>query len=75
MSIFDDHKVDRRGFLHCMAWVGTAAVWTLNGGVLKGMPIEQVAHGAAAKGRMPAGLRFVQISDSSGRTWPTTAGT
>ena len=47
-----------------MAWVGTAAVWTLSGGVLKGMPIEQVARGAAAKGRMPAGLRFVQISDS-----------
>lgn len=65
MSIFDDHKeVDRRGFLHCMAWVGTAAVWTLSGGVLKGMPIEHVARGAAAKGRMPPGLRFVQISDS-----------
>jgi len=47
-----------------MAWVGTAAVWTLSGGVLKGMPIEQVAGGAAATGRMPAGLQFVQISDS-----------
>ena len=47
-----------------MAWVGTAAVWTLSGGVLKGMPIEQVARGAAATGQMPAGLQFVQISDS-----------
>ena len=65
MSIFDHQKdLDRRGFLHCMAWVGTAAVWTLSGGVLKGMPIEQVAGGAAATGRMPAGLQFVQISDS-----------
>src|SRR4029077_21259584 len=65
VSIFDDQKeLDRRGFLHCMAWVGTAAVWTLSGGVLRGRPIEQGARGAAAKGRMPAGLRFVQISDS-----------
>src|SRR5258708_38263354 len=65
VSIFDDHKeVDRRGFLHCMAWVGTAAAWTWSGGVLKGMPIEHAAGGAAAKGRTPPGLRFVQISDS-----------
>jgi len=65
VSIFDDQKeLDRRGFLHCMAWVGTAAVWTLSGGVLKGTPIEQAARDATAKGRMPAGLRFVQISDS-----------
>ena len=63
--MFDDQKkLDRRGFLHCMAWTGTAAVWTLSGGVLKGMPIEQAARGAAAKGQMPAGLQFVQISDS-----------
>jgi len=45
-----------------MAWVGTGAVWTLSGGVLKGSPLGQatrapMAHGAAA-------LRFVQISDS-----------
>ena len=65
MNIFDDQKeLDRRGFLHCMAWVGTAAVWTLSGGVLKGMPIEQAVRNAAAKGRRPAGLQFVQISDS-----------
>src|SRR5258708_15079726 len=47
-----------------MAWVGTAAVGTLSGGVLRGRPIEQVAGGAAAPGGMPAGLQFVQISDS-----------
>ena len=63
--MFDDEKeLDRRGFLHCMAWVGTAAVWTLSGGVLKGMPIEQAVRRAAAKGRVPAGLQFVQISDT-----------
>ena len=28
----DDEKAwDRRGFLQCMAWVGTGAMWTLAG--------------------------------------------
>jgi Icc protein len=56
----DETEWDRRGFLKCMAWVGTGAVWTMTGGILKGMPIEQAAHGGAGSG----GLRFVQISDS-----------
>ena len=37
----EDRKVDRRGFLECMAWVGTGAVWTMSSGVLKGMPLGQ----------------------------------
>jgi plastocyanin len=46
-----------------MAWVGTGAMWTMAGGVLKGMSIEQAARGAMAMSGM-SGLRFVQISDS-----------
>jgi 3',5'-cyclic-AMP phosphodiesterase len=64
----DETSCDRRGFLTCMAWVGTGAVWTMAGGVLKGMPIEQAARGAMTGMAHPAaeagGLRFVQISDS-----------
>ncbi len=64
----DETEWDRRGFLKCMAWVGTGAVWTMAGGVLKGLPIEQAARGAMAGMAHPAaeagGLRFVQISDS-----------
>jgi len=56
----DETEMDRRGFLKCMAWVGTGAVWSMTGGILKGMPIEQAAHSGAGAG----GLRFVQISDS-----------
>ena len=56
----DETEWDRRGFLKCMAWVGTGAIWTMTSGILKGMPIEQAAHAGAAAG----GLRFVQISDS-----------
>ena len=60
----DDEKAyDRRGFLQCMAWVGTGAMWTLTSGVLKGMPIEQAARGAIGHGAGMGGLRFVQISD------------
>jgi 3',5'-cyclic-AMP phosphodiesterase len=59
----DELEWDRRGFLKCMAWVGTGAVWTIAGGVLKGMPIEHAAHGSMQMGGA-GGLRFVQISDS-----------
>ena len=60
----DEKALDRRGFLQCMAWVGTGAMWTLTSGVLKGMPIEQAARGAMGHGAGTGGLRFVQISDS-----------
>jgi Icc protein len=59
----DDKDWDRRGFLQCMAWVGTGAMWTMASGVLKGMPIEQAARGAMKTSGMN-GLRFAQISDS-----------
>jgi Icc protein len=59
----DDKEWDRRGFLQCMAWVGTGAMWTMAGGVLKGVPLEQAARGAMQMRGM-SGLRFVQISDS-----------
>jgi Icc protein len=62
--IGDDNDMDRRGFLQCMAWVGTGAMWTMAGGVLKGSPIEQAARGAARMSGMSGGLRFAQISDS-----------
>jgi len=60
-----DHNhdgVDRRGFLKCMAWAGTGALYVMQGGVL-----ESFAMGASPRaGRtLAAGeLSFVQISDS-----------
>src|ERR1700757_715739 len=58
----EDKQMDRRGFLECMAWVGTGAVWAMSSGVLKGMPLGQAGRGTMANGS--GGLRFVQISDS-----------
>jgi Icc protein len=51
--------VDRRGFLHCMAWAGTGMLWTIAGGVLASSPLTRTASAKAAKS-----LFFVQISDS-----------
>jgi Icc protein len=59
----DQQLYDRRGFLQCMAWVGTAAVWTMAAGVLKGVPVEAAAR-HAMKDMTGGGLRFAQISDS-----------
>jgi 3',5'-cyclic-AMP phosphodiesterase len=47
---------DRRGFLQCMAWAGTAALWTLAGGELKGMAIEHTARRTTPA--TAGGLRF-----------------
>ena len=60
----EDKKVDRRGFLGCMAWVGTGAVWTMSSGVLKGMPLGQAGRMPMAHAAGSGDLRFVQISDS-----------
>src|SRR5438105_1217239 len=60
-----DHKgdsIDRRGFLKCMAWVGTGVLWTMRGGILTSACFGQEGpgHGHVTK----PDLSFVQISDS-----------
>jgi 3',5'-cyclic-AMP phosphodiesterase len=53
--------VDRRGFLRCMAWAGTGAIWTVNGGLLSSKVMGQTArHQKSETGE----FSFVQISDS-----------
>jgi Icc protein len=56
--------LDRRGFLRCMAWVGTGAMWTMSSGVLKGMPLGSTLGAGTSRSAAGGGLRFVQISDS-----------
>jgi Icc protein len=52
-------RIDRRGFLECMAWTGTAVLWTAAGGVLSSRTVSEAAEEA------PAGsFSFVQISDT-----------
>jgi 3',5'-cyclic AMP phosphodiesterase CpdA len=51
--------IDRRGFLECMAWVGTGVAWTVTGGILSSRVL-----GAAENQKGQADFSFVQISDS-----------
>ena len=55
----DHHDVDRRGLLRCMAWAGTGAVWTVSGGLLSSVALDDAA--AAPK---TGTFSFVQVSDS-----------
>jgi 3',5'-cyclic AMP phosphodiesterase CpdA len=50
--------VDRRGFLRCMAWVGTGVAWVSSGGVLTSRLLGQEGKDAAGD------FTFVQLSDS-----------
>jgi hypothetical protein len=53
--------VDRRGFLKCMAWVGTGLVWTMSGGIPVSRAFAKSMHDSSGKG---GHFSFVQISDS-----------
>jgi 3',5'-cyclic-AMP phosphodiesterase len=57
-----DDGVDRRGFLKCMAWAGTGALYVLKGGIVKSYSLSDPAGLAAGAG--PGELSFIQISDS-----------
>jgi len=61
--------IDRRGFLECMAWVGTGVLWMMSGGILKSYGMSQMidkATGGLKKGLVvpKSDFSFVQISDS-----------
>jgi 3',5'-cyclic-AMP phosphodiesterase len=54
--------IDRRGFLKCMAWVGTGLVWTMSGGILAAC---NALTGVPVTGSSTTGdFSFVQVSDS-----------
>ena len=54
--------IDRRGFLRCMGWAGTAVVCSISGGILTSRALGDVlANPGSVAG---ATLNFLQISDS-----------
>jgi 3',5'-cyclic AMP phosphodiesterase CpdA len=57
----NDDGVDRRGFLKCMAWAGTGAVFVMHGGVLKSYSLSKMPKLGP---NSASELSFVQISDS-----------
>ena len=54
--------IDRRGFLRCMGWAGTAVVCSISGGILTSRALGDVLSNPGAIAG--ATLNFVQISDS-----------
>src|ERR1700677_4878799 len=55
----DGSGVSRRRVLECMTWAGTGVLWTISGGVPRSLGLV-----AAEQPAQPAGLTFLQISDS-----------
>jgi 3',5'-cyclic AMP phosphodiesterase CpdA len=54
--------IDRRGFLRCMGWAGTAVVCSISGGILTSRALgDVIANPGSIAG---AQLNFVQVSDS-----------
>jgi Icc protein len=52
--------IDRRGFLKCMAWVGTGLIWSMSGGILAAC---NAITGVPVTGSN-SDFSFVQVSDS-----------
>ena len=53
-------RIDRRGFLECMAWAGGGLVWVASGGVLSSRLVSPATAAEAAS----SSFSFVQISDT-----------
>jgi 3',5'-cyclic-AMP phosphodiesterase len=56
-----DDGIDRRGFLRCMAWAGTATVWGISGGIPKSFPLSRLSSLTETERKS---IFFAQISDS-----------
>src|SRR5439155_7807015 len=56
----DMDRIDRRGFLECMAWTGTGVLWAASGGVLSSRMISPASAAESAAGS----FSFVQIRDT-----------
>lgn len=63
MSEHGGDRVDRRGFLECMGWAGTGALYTLSGGIAASVSLE-TALAAPLNAAKVKPFSFVQISDT-----------
>src|SRR5689334_10584510 len=60
LSMLDEMDGDRRGFLKCMAWAGTGALFAFSGGIGSSVGLDA----ALAASVRPTGFTFAQLSDS-----------
>jgi hypothetical protein len=61
--MLDDMDDDRRGFLKCMAWAGTGALFAFNGGIGSSVGLD-AALAAPLRPAATKPFTFVQLSDS-----------
>jgi 3',5'-cyclic-AMP phosphodiesterase len=61
VSAASEDGVDRRGFLRCMAWAGTASVWALSGGIPTSFALNRLPFLTESQRKS---IFFVQVSDS-----------
>jgi 3',5'-cyclic AMP phosphodiesterase CpdA len=60
----DSDGIDRRGFLRCMAWVGTGLAWTVASGVPGCAPLTKEPLAEPGTSPSTEDFTFVQLSDS-----------
>jgi hypothetical protein len=60
MSGNDKDEINRRGLLECMAWAGTGVLWSVAGGLTRGIGLEA----AQATEQLAQAFNFIQVSDS-----------
>ncbi|MFK0376230.1 metallophosphoesterase family protein [Pandoraea sp. NPDC090278] len=66
-DVADAPAMSRRRAMACLAWAGAGILWTLDGGVPRGLPLATMLGGttaSAAEKPSSGTLSFVQISDS-----------
>jgi Icc protein len=56
--------IDRRNFLHCMAWAGTGLIWSIVAGVPTSKLLAETTDPVGTKAGKVEDFSFVQISDS-----------
>ena len=61
--MIDDTDDSRRGFLKCMAWAGTGALFAFNGGAVSSIGLDSAIAAPLIK-TATAPFTFVQVSDS-----------
>src|ERR1700712_2755806 len=57
-----EYSSERRGFLKCMTWAGSAMVWTVAGGIPRSLIAGPSLIGTARAAE--TGFTFAQVSDS-----------
>jgi plastocyanin len=60
-DVLTEDGIDRRGFLRCMAWAGTATVWALSGGIPTSFRLSSLSSMTEAERKS---VFFAQVSDS-----------